>query len=77
MDGLIERTGLHVYIRNNLYNKSEKTNFYVGNRIDKEGNPIYIIIKYGTHVFTFEEVCEDKKYSLVETSEIIAPRIIK
>ena len=74
MDGPIERTALHVFFRNNLYNKSEKSNFYIGNRIDKENNPVYIIIKYGTRVFTFEEVYENNKYSLVETMDVITPR---
>ena len=73
--GPIERTGLHVYLRTNLFNKSEKANFYVGNRIDKEGNPVYIQVKYGTHNLTFEEVLDNERYSLQETTESITPRV--
>ena len=73
--GPIERTGLHVYLRNTLFNNSEKEKFYVGNRIDKEGNPVYVLITYGVHNFTYEEVFKDNKYSLQETAEAIAPRI--
>ena len=77
VDGPIERTALHVYLRNNLYNKSEKDNFYVGNRIDKEGNPVFIQIKYGSKLLTFEEVCEQEVYYLRETTDSIIPTGIK
>ena len=74
VSGPIERTGLHVYLRTNLFNKSERANYYIGNRIDKEGNPVYINIKYGTRNVTFEEVEDREEYSLVETTEAITPR---
>lgn len=77
VDGPIERVGLHVYLRSNLFNRSEKANFYVGNRIDKENNPVYIIIKYGPYNITFEEVFDHEKYLLKETTESIAPRTFK
>ena len=74
MHGPIERAGLHVYLRSNVFNKSEKTNFYVGNRTDKENNPVYVQIKYGPYNITFEEVMENDKYLLQETAEAITPR---
>ena len=77
LEGPIERTALHVYLRNNLFNKSEKDNFYVGNRIEKENNPVFIQIKYGSKLLVYEEVCEDEIYSLKETTDAIIPTGIK
>jgi hypothetical protein len=77
VEGPIERTALHVYLRTNLFNKSERNNFYVGNRIDKEGNPVFIQIKFGSKLLTYEEVCHNEEYSLIETTDSLVPTGVK
>ena len=77
VEGPIERAALHVYLRNNLFNKTEKANFHVGNRVDKEGNPVFIQIKLGSRIINYEEVKRDNIYSLEEISEVKVPSGIK
>ena len=62
--GTMERIGLYVYYRGQLFNKGERDQFYVGTKDDNSS--IIIKIHYGGHDFLYEEEKDDDVYKLVK-----------
>lgn len=61
VEGPHERVGLHVYLRNNLFNKSEKKFFRV---CLTEDNRVILKNEYGGQSIIYEEIKDNNKYIL-------------
>lgn len=73
----LERVAFHVYLRSNLYNKSEKDKFRIKNDEDDPNYPVIIRIQYGRLFLTYKEIIKYsenwRKYLLKKESEYLHP----
>ena len=65
INGPMERVALHVYFRNQLFNKTEREQYRV--HLKEDDDQVYLLIDFGGYVMRYEEVKEDGKYSLKKT----------
>ena len=62
--GPLERVALHVYFRNQLFNKSERERYRV--HLGETENQVILLIDFGGYTMMYEEVKEKKKNSLIQ-----------